>query len=163
MINYHTAHTRQRDRATADRATQDGAFCFWEPVSLGKLTDSCRAATFFPARSIQISGSGPWSAFTNADLGSGFWDLGSGVRDSGRATGAKSEATVAEPAATDAETGVWKSGGGGLEFWKVSARWSSHRLTFVALAAGGWWLVAGRTVWLVKIFSTDLLRLDANF
>ena len=113
----------------------------------------------FP-RTIQISGSGPWSAFTNADLGSGFWDLGSGVRDSGRATGAKSEAAVAEPAATDAETGVC---GGGLEFWKVSARWSSHRLTFVALAAGGWWLVAGRTVWLVKIFSTDMLRLDANF
>jgi hypothetical protein len=59
---------------------------------------------------------------------------------------------VAGSAARDAETGVWKSGGGGLEFWKVSARWSSHRLTFVALAAGG----AGRTVWLVKIFSTDV-------
>jgi hypothetical protein len=36
----------------------------------------------FP-RTIQISGSGPWSAFTNADLGSQIWVLGSGFWGSG--------------------------------------------------------------------------------
>jgi hypothetical protein len=94
-------------------------------------------------------------------LGSGFWVLGFGILGEPRERNLKPLWLSLRLRMPRLECG--KSGGGGLEFWKVSAGWSSHRLTFVALAAGGWWLVAGRTVWLVKIFSTDLLRLDANF
>jgi hypothetical protein len=106
-------------------------------VSLGKLTDSCRAATFSPHDpNFRVRALGALSPMQIWDLGCGIWDLGSGFSVLGEPRERNLKAAVAEPAAPDAETGVWKSL---AEVWS-SGRFprasSSHRQTFVAL--DGW-------------------------
>jgi len=77
----HTA-TRPHGHTTGrqgDRRQGDPGWCllFLGACVPGQADGLMQGGHVFP-RTIQISGSGPWSAFTNADLGSGFWVLGSG-------------------------------------------------------------------------------------
>jgi hypothetical protein len=117
----------------------------------------------FP-RTIQISGSGPWSAFTNADLGSQIWVLGSGFWVLGFGILGEPRERNLKPLWLSLRLGLPRLECGSLvvEVWW----WRSGGLVKPQTdlcCAGGWWLVAGRTLWLVKIFSTDMLRLYANF
>ena len=95
------------------------------------------------------------------DLGSGFWVLGFGILGEPRERNLKPLWLSLRPGLPRLECGslvveVWRSGV--LEGFRGLVKPQTD-----LCCAGGWWLVAGRTLWLVKIFSTDMLRLYANF
>jgi len=74
----HTATRPHGPHTTARQGDPGWCLLFLGACVPGQADGLMQGGHVFP-RTIQISGSGPWSAFTNADLGSGIWVLGFGI------------------------------------------------------------------------------------